>query len=505
MSDRKTFASAVNRATAFSKGFGVHGFWNGTEPHRGGGGARGGARRGAQAGVGGGAATPVASAGAQAKADAVRVAQRQGAVEVARAPATPAAASARFSARDELSRLEAGGAPRKLRTRQQEALMREAIATSRVRNNEDPKVSAIISSLGGNNGTKLPIYAGGPRQAPAPARAASAAAAGPNAAAIDRVANNMHDAWRKEFVAANGAGAQRWKPVNPESAAWIAANPRAIPKTQIRTNPETGQQEINIAGLRNKQLPPNQHGKENADGARHAVETVARNPRASVDEHAAAVHQAWLARNGSWAPASQKVPYNRLSDADKEKDRVIVRAAMRALGVKPEPTTPARAAANAAAGAARSSASGGATSLSAARRTLDEAQERFRGASATYRDGGGSAESVANANRALQNAQAAWARARTENAARSTEIKRAPGESRTVAYLRAAEGNLSSTQRIVQSMASQSRAEVVAVARELGLPVRANTTKANALAMISGRAAKSESDAALNERIRNGA
>jgi hypothetical protein len=32
------FASDIKRASAFAKGFGVHGFWNGTEPHRGGGG-----------------------------------------------------------------------------------------------------------------------------------------------------------------------------------------------------------------------------------------------------------------------------------------------------------------------------------------------------------------------------------------------------------------------------------------------------------------------------------
>jgi hypothetical protein len=83
------------------KGFGVHGFWNGTEPHRGGGGARGGSRRGAQAGVGGGAA----SGGAEAKIAAHRVAQRAAATIAASAAA---AAPPRPSVGEGLTRLGRG-------------------------------------------------------------------------------------------------------------------------------------------------------------------------------------------------------------------------------------------------------------------------------------------------------------------------------------------------------------------------------------------------------------
>lgn len=39
-------------------------------------------------------------------------------------------------------------------------------------------------------------------------------------------------------------------------------------------------------------------------------------------------HKEWLRRNGAWAPESQKVPFHKLSDEDKEKDEVIVKRVM---------------------------------------------------------------------------------------------------------------------------------------------------------------------------------
>lgn len=54
------------------------------------------------------------------------------------------------------------------------------------------------------------------------------------------------------------------------------------------------------------------------------VETVMKSelPRLTK-ELASLLHDAWLERNGSWAPAEQNKPYSELSE--EEKDRVIIR------------------------------------------------------------------------------------------------------------------------------------------------------------------------------------
>ena len=49
--------------------------------------------------------------------------------------------------------------------------------------------------------------------------------------------------------------------------------------------------------------------------------------------HSASVsqHEAWIDRNAAWAPASQLVPFDELSQEDKDKDTVIVLRALRAF------------------------------------------------------------------------------------------------------------------------------------------------------------------------------
>jgi hypothetical protein len=146
--------------------------------------------------------------------------------------------------------------------------------------------------------------------------------------AISEVADSMHEEWRNSHFAAKGEGTPRWKPMNDESVQWTKKNGTSPDALQI--NPETGKPEINIAGLRNSQLPP-QHAGENTAAARGAVEAVLANPKAGMEAQAATVHEQWLQRNGSWAPPEQKKPYAQLSEPEKEKDRVVVRAAQEAL------------------------------------------------------------------------------------------------------------------------------------------------------------------------------
>jgi hypothetical protein len=45
------------------------------------------------------------------------------------------------------------------------------------------------------------------------------------------------------------------------------------------------------------------------------------------------VHEAWLSRNASWAPAEQNVPYSQLSEMEKDKDRLIVRLMAELMGI----------------------------------------------------------------------------------------------------------------------------------------------------------------------------
>jgi len=49
---------------------------------------------------------------------------------------------------------------------------------------------------------------------------------------------------------------------------------------------------------------------------------------ACVEEASATMHERWLKRNGSWAPPEQQLPYEQLSEEEKEKDGVIVRKAV---------------------------------------------------------------------------------------------------------------------------------------------------------------------------------
>lgn len=62
------------------------------------------------------------------------------------------------------------------------------------------------------------------------------------------------------------------------------------------------------------------------DGARAA--SLDPTEPAVLEALAAGVHEDWLVRNRWFAPPEQSVPYRRLSEADKERDRALVRAAL---------------------------------------------------------------------------------------------------------------------------------------------------------------------------------
>jgi len=146
--------------------------------------------------------------------------------------------------------------------------------------------------------------------------------------AIADTADALHDAWRRAYRTKHG-DVTRWKPLNDQSVAWLGQHP-GTPAAALRVNPETGKKEIDITALSNRQLPP-QHSGENTAAAKGAIEAILANPQSDLEHRASTVHDQWLSRNGSWAPGSQKVPYARLTEAEKEEDRVVVREAAKSL------------------------------------------------------------------------------------------------------------------------------------------------------------------------------
>lgn len=88
--------------------------------------------------------------------------------------------------------------------------------------------------------------------------------------------------------------------------------------------------EVDIANTPYADLPPKWQA-ENKASAESAVRAILDNPDADMEQLASIVHDAWLERNGSWAPPEQNVPYEQLSETEKQKDRDVVEAARRAI------------------------------------------------------------------------------------------------------------------------------------------------------------------------------
>lgn len=139
----------------------------------------------------------------------------------------------------------------------------------------------------------------------------------PQARRIDTVAGRLHDIWRAPRRLPGGGYEPRIKTTTDR--AWIERH---------------GADQLDIANTRYRDLPADWQ-KENKESATVAVRLVADARKRGVDldsekfteDASERVHDAWLQRNGAWAPPEQQLPYRRLSEVEKEKDRVVVRAA----------------------------------------------------------------------------------------------------------------------------------------------------------------------------------
>lgn len=75
---------------------------------------------------------------------------------------------------------------------------------------------------------------------------------------------------------------------------------------------------------------PHKWQEENLLAGRSALAAVTEE-EGNIESVAARIHRDWLSRNGEWAEEHQKRPYHLLSEEEKEKDRVLARAALKIL------------------------------------------------------------------------------------------------------------------------------------------------------------------------------
>lgn len=134
-----------------------------------------------------------------------------------------------------------------------------------------------------------------------------------------------HEDWKRDFkekARAKGEAETRPKATKPEER-------------------ERWGETVDIANLNYEQLPPSWQGENRASGEAAAtlVLTAASEGKALdegfIEEASAKIHDAWLVRNALYAPPEQKLPYEELSEDQKEKDRIFVRSAIKAYEENP--------------------------------------------------------------------------------------------------------------------------------------------------------------------------
>lgn len=143
-----------------------------------------------------------------------------------------------------------------------------------------------------------------------------------------------HALWQKDYKAANGDKPRIKK---TKDADYIKKN---------------GTDEVDIAKTDFKDLPKD-IAKENTDSGKAARYAIAdlingykydgmKKKKVSykdeddlIEKASSDVHDAWMKRNGSWAPPEQMKPYKDLTDDEKEKDRLFVREYLKGVAKGP--------------------------------------------------------------------------------------------------------------------------------------------------------------------------
>lgn len=144
-----------------------------------------------------------------------------------------------------------------------------------------------------------------------------------NEEAIEKLASQLHDEWRKpRLIVETGKYKPRMKPVK-DAPAWVEKNKS---------------KECDIANTDFKDLPIAWQA-ENRAVAQSAVEIVrygmmsgkAVRSELFMEYAAGTIHDHWMIRNGDTAQLELKVHYSKLPEIEKEKDRAIVLKAIELL------------------------------------------------------------------------------------------------------------------------------------------------------------------------------
>ena len=133
------------------------------------------------------------------------------------------------------------------------------------------------------------------------------------------LASDLHEEWRNTRLKDDGTYEERWKESTDEE--W---------------NNIHGTNKVDIANTSFKDLPAN-YKQENLEAAKVVIELtydkIVNSEELSIEsfeEMASIVHDKWLERN-SWAYESSPelaVPYQELSEEEKDKDRIQLRQAI---------------------------------------------------------------------------------------------------------------------------------------------------------------------------------
>ena len=142
---------------------------------------------------------------------------------------------------------------------------------------------------------------------------------------INKLGSLLHEEWRAPRKKEDGT-----------------FDPRIKKTKDLDWSKENGAEEVDIANTDYNNLPEDWKG-ENKISAEVAVTEVEKAIDAGIpldesfiEDASSTLHDKWLERNGSWAPAEQNKPYTELSEEEKEKDRVIIRKAIEVCGIKNE-------------------------------------------------------------------------------------------------------------------------------------------------------------------------
>lgn len=137
---------------------------------------------------------------------------------------------------------------------------------------------------------------------------------------VMQLGSQLHDTWRASRKLEDGT-----------------FDPRIKTTKDVKYIESQGTDQVDIANTDFSELPKDWQG-ENRAAAEVVMKLIFDELRnggefapSFIEQASAKVHDAWLERNGAWAPESQKLPYEELSEEEKQKDRDQVLAGLKIL------------------------------------------------------------------------------------------------------------------------------------------------------------------------------